>query len=105
MRKRAVLHCSLCLGRAARCDRSSGRRPRRHLDAGVLVAWIEAERPRVSCRTCGMRMAQILRARAAAGHTYEFDQQVAYPATTMNKAAVSYLMSIAWRAVGTIITG
>jgi transposase len=103
VRKRMVLRCSRCMARAARYDRGSGRRRWRHLDAGVLMVWIEAELPRVACRQCGVCVAQVPWARAGAGHTYDFDRQVAYLATTMNKTAVSYLMRIAWRTVGAIV--
>ena len=103
VRKRAVLRCSRCTARAARYDRGTGRRRWRHLDAGVLMVWIEAELPRVACRACGVCVAQVPWARAGAGHTYDFDRQVAYLATTMNKSAVSYLMRIAWRTVGAIV--
>ena len=67
------------------------------------MVWIEAELPRVACRACGVCVAQVPWARAGAGHTYDFDRQVAYLATTMNKSAVSYLMRIAWRTVGAIV--
>jgi transposase len=43
-------------------------------------------------------------ARHAAGHTYAFDEQVAWLATQCSKTAVTQLMRIAWRTVGTIIT-
>jgi transposase len=103
VRKRMALRCSRCTARAPRYDRGTGRRRWRHLDAGVLTVWIEAELPRVSCRSCGVCVALAPWARAGAGHTYDFDQQVAYLATTMSKAAVSYLMRIAWRTVGSIV--
>jgi transposase len=104
VRKGAGLRCSRCLRRSARYDRGVGRRRWRHLDAGVLMVWIEAQLPRVACRACGVCVAHVPWARAGAGHTYDFDRQVAYLATTMNKRAVSYLMRIAWRTVGTIVT-
>lgn len=102
--KRAALRCSRCLTACPRYDRGTGRRRWRHLDAGVLMVWIEAELPRVECRRCGVNVAHVPWARAGAGHTYEFDRQVAYLATTINKSAVSYLMRIAWRTVGAIVT-
>jgi transposase len=42
-------------------------------------------------------------ARAGAGHTCDFDQQVAWNATHMAKTAVVELIRIAWRTVGAII--
>jgi transposase len=43
-------------------------------------------------------------ARHAAGHTYAFDEQVAWLATQCSKTAITELMRIAWRTVGAIIT-
>ncbi|GEP40700.1 transposase for insertion sequence element IS1557 [Nocardioides psychrotolerans] len=43
-------------------------------------------------------------ARHGAGHTRTFDQQVAWLATQCSKSAVTTLMRIAWRTVGSIIT-
>ena len=104
VRKGAMLRCSRCTARAPRYDRGTGRRRWRHLDAGVLMVWIEARLPRVSCPACGVCVARVPWARAGAGHTFDFERQAAYLATTMNRSAVSYLMRIAWRTVGAIIT-
>jgi transposase len=43
-------------------------------------------------------------ARHAAGHTLAFDEQVAWLATQCSKTAITELMRIAWRTVGSIIT-
>ena len=104
LRANARLRCSRCLRPSPRYDQGQGRRRWRHLDAGRLPVSIEADAPRVACRTCGVNVAHVPWARAGAGHTHDFDQQVAYLATTMNKTAVSYLMRIAWRTVGAIVT-
>jgi len=103
LRANARLRCSRCLRRSPRYDQGHGRRRWRHLDAGTLQVWLEANAPRVSCRDCGVNVAHVPWARAGAGHTFDFDQQVSYLATTMNKSAVSYLMRIAWRTVGAIV--
>src|SRR4029077_17230261 len=42
-------------------------------------------------------------ARHGTGHTHAFDQQVAWLATQCSKKAITELMRIAWRTVGTII--
>src|SRR5699024_1487663 len=39
-----------------------------------------------------------------AGHTHGFDQQVAWLATRTSKSAVTELMRVAWRTVGSIIS-
>jgi transposase len=66
--------------------------------------WIEAEAPRVSCRQCGVVTCHVPWARAGAGHTLDFDHQVAWLATHASKSAVAGLMRIAWRTVGAIVT-
>ena len=103
VRKGAALRCSRCLARCPRYDRGVGRRRWRHLDAGVLMVWIEAEAPRVRCRVCGIRVAHTPWARAEAGHTVDFDRQVAWHATRSSKSAVVELIRIAWRTVGRIV--
>ena len=103
VRKGAALRCSRCRARCPRYDRGDGRRRWRHLDAGALMVWIEAAAPRVACRECGVCVAHVPWARAGAGHTYDFDQQVAWHATRTSKSAVVELMRIAWRTVGTIV--
>jgi transposase len=101
--KGAALRCSRCLARCTRYDRGEGRRRWRHLDAGVLRVFLEAEAPRVACRDCGVSVAFVPWAHSGAGHTHDFDAQVAYLATCMSKTGVVALIRIAWRTVGAII--
>ena len=101
---RQALRCGRCLRRSPRYDKGSGRRRWRHLDAGVLMVWIEAEAPRVSCRDCGVVTCHIPWARAGAGHTVDFDHQIAWLATNASKTAVAALIRIAWRTVGAIVS-
>ena len=65
--------------------------------------FLEAEAPRVRCRDHGVVVAQVPWARHGAGHTYGFDQQVAWLATQASKTAITVLMRIAWRTVGAIV--
>jgi transposase len=65
---------------------------------------LEADAPRVSCSVHGPTVAAVPWARHGAGHTYAFDEQVAWLATQCSKTAVVELMRIAWRTVGAIIT-
>ena len=99
----ASQRCGRCLRRSPRYDRGSGRRRWRHLDAGLLMVWIEAEAPRVSCRDCGVVTCHIPWARAGAGHTVDFDHQIAWLATNASKTTVATLIRIAWRTVGAIV--
>jgi len=96
--------CGICGARAGWYDRGEGRRRWRGLDLGTTRVFIEADSPRVSCREHGPTVRQVPWARHAAGHTHAFDQQVAWLATQCSKTAVTELMRIAWRTVGSIIT-
>ena len=101
---KAAGRCGRCLRRCPLYDRGSGRRRWRHLDAGALMVWIQAEAPRVSCRDCGVVTCHIPWARAGAGHTVDFDHHIAWLATNASKTTVATLIRIAWRTVGAIIT-
>jgi hypothetical protein len=94
----------LCHQRAAWYDRGEGRRRWRALDLGTIPVWLEADAPRVNCPLHGPTVRAAPWARHAAGHTYAFDEQVAWLATQCSKSAVPELMRIAWRTVGAIIT-
>ena len=99
MRKR----CGVCLKRCPGYD--PGRRRRwRALDAGPVQMYLEADLPRVRCRAHGVTVTAVPWARHQAGHTYRFDEQVAWLATQTSKSAICELMRVAWRTVGSIIT-
>ena len=102
--KRARGRCGRCQRRSPWYDRGEGRRRWRALDLGTVQAVLEAESPRVNCGEHGPTVAAVPWARHAAGHTYAFDEQVAWLATQCSKSAVTELMRIAWRTVGAIIT-
>lgn len=95
--------CGVCERRCPRYDPGAGRRRWRALDLGTIQVWLEADAPRVDCPDHGVSVAQVPWARHTAGHTYAFDQQVAWLATKTSKAAVTLLMRVAWRTVGNII--
>jgi transposase len=101
---RACRRCGLCSARCTRFDAGAGRRRWRHLDAGGLKLYLEAGAPRVRCRRHGVVVAAVPWARHDAGHTRDFDAQVAWMATECSKSAVAALMRTAWRTVGAIIT-
>ena len=96
--------CGVCGQRAAWYDRGEGRRRWRTLDLGTIEVFLEADAPRVACRVHGPTVRQVPWARHNAGHTRVFDQQVAWLATRSSKAAITELMRIAWRTVGSIVT-
>lgn len=65
--------------------------------------FLEADAPRVRCAEHGVVVAHVPWARHGAGHTLAFDQTVAWLVTQCSKTAVTQLMRIAWRTVGSII--
>ena len=102
--KRQRSRCGVCGRRSPGYDSGAGRRRWRALDLGTVVAVLEADAPRVTCREHGVVVASVPWARHDAGHTYAFDQTVAWLATQSSKTTVTALMRIAWRTVGSIIT-
>lgn len=102
--KGAKDRCGACGRRSPRYDRGEGRRRWRALDAGELRCYLEADAPRVRCRTHGVVVAQVPWARHGAGHTRTFDDTVAWLAVQCSKSAVTELMRVAWRSVGAIVT-
>ena len=96
--------CGTCGARASWYDRGHGRRRWRGLDIGTTRVFLEADTPRVDCPIHGPTVRQVPWARHGAGHTRSFDQQVAWLATQCSKKAITELMRIAWRTVGSIIT-
>ena len=96
--------CGRCGRRAPWYDRGEGSRRWRGLDLGTVRVLLEAEAPRVNCPTHGPTVVQVPWARHGAGHTYAFDDTVAWLAVQCSKTAVTELMRIAWRTVGSIIT-
>lgn len=104
LRKGAKLRCGICERRSGRYDHGEGQRRWRALDAGTTRVFIEADAPRVNCRDHGVTVAWVPWARHGAGHTRDFDDQVAWLVTHTSKSAVVELLRIAWRTVGAIVT-
>jgi transposase len=103
--KQAHRHrCGRCRARAPLYDRGEGTRRWRCLDVGEFRCYLEADSPRVSCRFHGPTVEAVPWARHGAGHTRGFDDQVAWLASVTSKSAVTDLMRVAWRTVGSIIT-
>jgi transposase len=99
----AQRRCGRCGRRGPWYDRGEGRRRWRGLDLGELRVWVEADAPRVNCPAHGPTVIQVPWARHGAGHTRAFDDTVAWLAVQCSKTAVTELMRIAWRTVGSII--
>jgi len=103
-RKKAKRRCGVCGRRCPLYDQGGGRRRWRVPDLGVTRCYLEADAPRVHCPEHGVVVAQVPWARHGAGHSYAFDDMVAWLATHTSKSAVCQLMRITWRTVGNIIT-
>ena len=101
--RRARGRCGVCSRRCPGYDTGAGRRRWRGLDLGTVRAVLEADAPRVSCPEHGVVVARVPWARHGAGHTYPFDETVAWLATQSSKSTVTRLMRVAWRTVGSII--
>ena len=102
-RRHTKRRCGICGQRAPGYDRGEGHRRWRALDLGTVRCFLESDSPRVNCSTHGPTVAQVPWARHGAGHTLEFDDEVAWLATHTPKSAVGELMRIAWRSVGSIV--
>jgi transposase len=94
--RRAAGRCGRCDRRSPWYDRGEGRRRWRALGLGTVQVWLEADAPRVNCRTHGATVRAVPWARHTAGHTRAFDQQAAWLATTCSMTAVVELMRVDW---------
>jgi transposase len=74
------------------------------LDLGTTKVFLEANAPRVRCDDHGVTVAAVPWARHAAGHTRDFDDLAAWLAVRTSKSAVTQLLRVAWRTVGSIVT-
>ena len=72
-------------------------------DWGTVQVVLEADAPRVNCPAHGPTVVAVPWARHHAGHTYAFDDTVAWLTVACSKTAVCELMRIAWRTVGAIV--
>lgn len=96
--------CGQCGGRSPGYDGGGGRRRWRALDAGTTRVLVEADAPRVGCRTHGPTVVQVPWARHGVGHTRDFDAMAAWLAVRTSKSATCQLLRVAWRTIGSIIT-
>jgi len=103
-KSRWTRRCGRCGRRCPRHDNGHGRRRWRGLDLGTVKVFLEADAPRVSCRRHGVTVAQVPWARHGARQTRALEDTVAWLATHCSKSAVTCLLRITWRTVGSIIT-
>ena len=103
-RKRARSRCGRCGRRCPRYDRGEGVRRWRGLDLGTVRVFLEAEAPRVACPEHGPTVIAVPWARHGARQTRAFEDTAAWLVTHASKSAVSALLRVAWRTVGSIVT-
>ena len=92
--------CPYCRRRCPGYDLGVGRRRWRTLDVGTMLAYLEADAPRIRCKLHGVLVAAVPWARHDAAFTRQFEDQVAWLAVQTSKTAVAELMRVAWRTVG-----
>ena len=93
-RRSTKRRCGRCGRRAPGYDQGVGRRNWRAMDLGVLICHLQSDAPRVNCPEHGPTVAQVPWARHGAGHTREFDDQVAWLVTHTSKSAVGELLRV-----------
>ena len=96
--------CGICGKRSPGYDNGEGLRRWRTLDVGKMKSYVETVALRVTCHDHGPTVIQFPFARHDAGHTYSFDDMIAWVATHTSKTATCQLFRIAWRTVGKVIT-
>jgi len=100
---RSKRRCGRCGRRCPGYDHGEGRRRWRGLDLGTVKVFLEADAPRVACREHGVVVAQVPWARHGARQTRGFEDTAAWLVTHCSKSAVTQLLRIGWRTVGSIV--
>jgi transposase len=95
--------CGVCGRRCSLYDPGEGRRLWRAPDLGTVMAFVEAEAPRVNCPEHGVVVARVPWARHDSRFTKDFEDQCAWLAVHVSKTTLAELVRIAWRTVGSII--
>lgn len=102
--RRRRLVCPVCgFSTAARYDHLPTPSRWRHLDLGTWKLVVEAKLRRLRCPAHGVRREAVPFARAASGHTADFEDLVGWLATTMDKSALARLVRVDWDTVGRIL--
>jgi len=94
--------CPHCRRRCPGYDLGEGCRRWRALDLGTTYCYVEADAPRVKCKTHGVVVAAVPWARHDSGFTRSFEDQAAWLAVNTSKTAITMLMRVAWRTVGRV---
>lgn len=75
----------------------------RHIAMGAAMVWVAYAPRRVTCPDCGVCTEQVPWARHCSRFTLGLEELVAFLAQQMDKTAVTRLLGLSWRAVGSII--
>lgn len=98
------LHCPTCgFTTRARYDTRPVTSSWRHLDLGRWRLEVRADLRRIDCPVHGARTEGVPFARSGSRFTRDFEDLVAWSATTMDKTAVCRLVRIDWGTIGRII--
>jgi transposase len=79
--------CGICRRRSPKFDNGEGRRRWRSLDLCTTPCFLEADAPRVTCRSHGVVVVAAPWARHASRFTKDFEDQVAWLATESSGSA------------------
>jgi transposase len=94
--------CSRCGRKCSGYDELKPRRWR-HLDFGAYEVHLEATLSRVDCPRCGVVVEKLSWAEAGSRFTVHFEEFVGWLAQRCDKTAISTMLRIAWRTVGSIL--
>lgn len=95
--------CGLCHRRCSIYDTADEPRYWRHLTLGRVPIWIRHTMRRANCPVHGATAEWVPWAAHQSFFTLELEELVAYLAQRMDKTAVTHLVGINWRTVGTIV--
>jgi transposase len=95
--------CSQCFRRCRGYDQGGGRRRWRAVDLGSVIVELEADAPRVRCRSHGVVVALVPWARPGARFTHAFEDTCAWLAARTAASTVAELLRVTWRTVTGIV--
>jgi transposase len=96
--------CSGCNRKTKEWQLSTEGRMWRHLDVAGVQLFLEYDRKRVNCKTCGWLVEAVpWAADPRARFTREFDELIAFLAQRCDKSSIEWTFGIAWRTVGRCI--
>jgi len=95
--------CGICRARCPGYDGGRGRRRWRALDLGLVEVYLEAEAPRVRCRSHGVVVAHVPWARHGSSFTTSFEDTCAWLTARASMSAVADYLRTTWQSVDAIV--